>query len=36
MIEVVENVSGMKSLAELNLRKNKITQIKDLANLPSL
>mmetsp|Transcript_20323 Transcript_20323/g.19272 ORF Transcript_20323/g.19272 Transcript_20323/m.19272 type:complete len:81 (+) Transcript_20323:1191-1433(+) len=26
----------MKSLAELNLRKNKIIQIKDLSNLPSL
>ena len=37
LIEVVENVSGMKSLVELNLRKNKISQIAaDLYGLNSM
>lgn len=36
MIELVENLSGLKALVELNLRKNKINQIKDISNLNSL
>lgn len=30
-IEVIENISGLKSLTELNLRKNRISSIKDLG-----
>ena len=36
LIEVVENLSNMKALVELNLRKNKIASIAELTGLNSL
>ena len=36
LVEVIDNLSGLRSLTELNLRRNQIEKVLDLDTLPNL
>jgi Leucine-rich repeat (LRR) protein len=36
VVEIIDNLSGLRSLTELNLRRNKIEKVLDLDTLPNL